>query len=404
MAPYEPQCAQHPLGVAVSGGSDSLALLYLLHDWASMRGIAIKAATVDHALRPEARAEAEHVAKLCETHGIAHDILTWDPSNHTGNLSMAAREGRYDLLARWIGEHGVLCVGHTQDDQAETFLMRLRRGSGVDGLAAMRVASKHREVQLLRPMLGMRRVDLRTYLTECGVKWCEDPTNENDDYERVRVRKAMGVLQELGLEVDRLAETAAHMARAKEALNARALEIAQTISREELNSVVFAFDALCATDSETRLRLLASAIQWVTNSVYRPRFASLSETWEDLKDFKTVTLGGCLLTASKRSGVRVLREANAQPAEMRFMTNMMWDTGWVLSGSQEKDWTVRPLGQDGLRQISSHVDANLPKRLCYTQPAIFDGNKVIACPSLLEHPEFRAEFSPNRSFLSRFAH
>jgi tRNA(Ile)-lysidine synthase len=317
---------------------------------------------------------------------------------------MAARDGRYRLLSDWIGERGILFLGHTQDDQAETFLMRLRRGSGVDGLAAMQMQTRRGNTTLLRPMLGLRREELRSYLNEVGVTWCEDPTNENDAYERVRMRKAMGQLQELGLDASRLAKTAEHMARAKEALNARAYDMARTISRQELNSAVFEWEALACLEEETRFRLISAALLWVSKTTYRPRYASLVEAWDHIMRGKSVTLAGCLITASKRRGIRVMREINAQPNNAQFCEGMTWDMGWTIGGPCQNGLSIRPLGQDGLRQITGPYDANLPKRLCYTQPAIFDQETLIACPSLVKHSAYSVAFSADTPFLSAFAH
>ena len=133
------------LGVAVSGGSESTALLIHLHDWAGPRGVALHAVTIDHGLRPEAAAEAAGVAALCARLAVPHDTLPWRWDGR-GNLPDAARRGRQALISDWAAARGIadVALGHTADDQAETLLMRLGRGSGVDGLAAMRPLRRRR--------------------------------------------------------------------------------------------------------------------------------------------------------------------------------------------------------------------------------------------------------------------
>ena len=132
----------HPevIGVAVSGGSDSVALLHLAARFQAERGGLVRAVTVDHRLRPEAADEARFVAGLCETLGVRHDTVEWPHGPLAGNIPDQARRARYDLVTGWAQCHGIthVVVGHTADDDAETFLMELARQAGIDGLASMR--------------------------------------------------------------------------------------------------------------------------------------------------------------------------------------------------------------------------------------------------------------------------
>src|SRR5256885_1496442 len=181
------------VGLAVSGGPDSLALLLLA---AAARPGLIEAATVDHALRSESRAEAETVARLCERLGVPHAILTleWEKKPETA-LQERARTERYRLLGAWAREKGLgaLITGHHLDDQTETFLMRLARGAGVKGLAAMRrlVTVPGAQVALVRPLLGWRRAELEQLCADAGVTPVADPSNDDEQFERVRVRHAL---------------------------------------------------------------------------------------------------------------------------------------------------------------------------------------------------------------------
>lgn len=181
------------LGVAVSGGPDSLALLLLA---AAARPGVVHAATVDHALRPESRSEADMVAELCGRLGVPHSILTveWKKKPETA-LQERARAARYRLLGRWAGKMGLtaLLTAHHLDDQVETFVMRLARGAGVKGLAGMRPVAKAAgaEAALVRPLLGWRRTDLEQICAAAGVTPVADPGNEDPQFERVRVRSAL---------------------------------------------------------------------------------------------------------------------------------------------------------------------------------------------------------------------
>ena len=207
-----------PLGIAVSGGPDSLALLLLA---AATRPGQIEAATVDHALRPGSRAEAEQVAEICAARAIPHTILTarWTVPP-VGNIQARARAERYALLGEWAQARGLAAVAtaHHADDQAETLLMRLARGSGVTGLAATRPRRPLTEgVDLIRPLLGWRKTDLIAIVANAGLTPIDDPSNHDPRHDRSRMRAVLADTD--WADPLRLAATAAHLREADEALD-----------------------------------------------------------------------------------------------------------------------------------------------------------------------------------------
>ena len=185
--------AERRVGLAVSGGPDSLALLALA---AAARPGSIEAATVDHALRPEAKGEADMVARVCRTLGVPHQTLTvtWATKPETA-LQERARTERYNLLGKWAKARGLQAIvtAHHLDDQAETFMMRLSRGAGVRGLAGMRRSAPvpGSDMALLRPLLGWRRMELEQICADFGLNPIADPSNVDEQFERVRVRRAL---------------------------------------------------------------------------------------------------------------------------------------------------------------------------------------------------------------------
>ncbi|HEX8841069.1 MAG TPA: tRNA lysidine(34) synthetase TilS [Sphingomicrobium sp.] len=207
------------VGVAVSGGPDSMALLLLA---AAARPGFVEAATVDHALRPESCGEAEMVAAMCERLRVPHAILTaeWAEPPATA-LQERARAERYRLLARWAAERNLAAVAtaHHLDDQAETLVMRLARGAGVRGLAGMRASARvpGSDVPLIRPLLSWRRSELEQLCLAAGVQAVADPSNTDEQFERVRIRRALAEAEWLNSES--LAASAAHLAEADAALN-----------------------------------------------------------------------------------------------------------------------------------------------------------------------------------------
>ncbi|UAK24909.1 tRNA lysidine(34) synthetase TilS [Sphingomonas nostoxanthinifaciens] len=216
------------LALAVSGGPDSLALLLLAH---AARPDTVIAATVDHGLRLEARAEAMMVAEVCRTLGVPHAILTVEVADDPAGLQAAARAARYAALARWAAGEGaaMLATAHHQDDQAETVLMRLVRGAGIAGLSGIR---RRRPldgapgVELVRPLLDWTKAELEALVAEAGLTPARDPSNLDPRFDRTRARALLAqgwpAAARLAAVADRLAEaeealawTAAHLAAAR---------------------------------------------------------------------------------------------------------------------------------------------------------------------------------------------
>ncbi|MCP1167455.1 tRNA lysidine(34) synthetase TilS, partial [Limimaricola sp. ASW11-118] len=269
----EAELSSRGLGLAVSGGGDSMALLHALAPMARDRGIAVRVATVDHGLRDGARAEAERVARDCAILGLPHEILDWTGWEGRGNLQDAARRARRALLTDWARRHGLeaVALGHTLDDQAETVLMRLARGSGVDGLSAMSPIRHEDGLVWLRPFLGLRRAALRDWLSERGLGWDEDPSNADPRFQRVRARAALRDLAPLGIDAQGLADTAQRMAMAREALEAPAADLSRRALRLRAGAVEIDAALLGRAPEETRLRLVSAAIGWIAGRAYRPR-------------------------------------------------------------------------------------------------------------------------------------
>ncbi len=373
------------LGVAVSGGGDSLALLLLADDWRRDTGTVLEVATVDHGLRPEAAAEAETVAAAAARMGLSHETLLWERRDTSGNLPDQARRARRALLRAWAERRDLdaVLLGHTIDDQAETLLMRLARGSGVDGLAAMSAGRPGQDL-FLRPLLGVSRADLRSYLVARGTDWVEDPTNDDPRYDRVKARRALAELADLGIYADGLARTAAHMTRAREALERRADEAAGNILQEHLGEVRVDPEGLAALDLETRLRLLARVLVWVGNTRYRPRLSALEDLCDKILAGTNGVLAGCI--AQCRPGTVHIHREFAAARGKRAHPGGVWDGRWRMSGWPQEDAQeraeLRALGPEGLREIANWRDSGLPYESAMTLPGLWGDGGLIAAPHL----------------------
>lgn len=360
-----------------------MALLALLLRWAGERGISLHAATVDHGLRPEARSEAEMVAAFCADRHVPHEILTIGPLDGRGNLSANARDARYAALCAWAGRHAlaVVAVGHTMDDQAETVLMRLARGSGVEGLSAMAQEREFAGITWVRPLLGLRRAVLRDWLCAEGIAWVNDPTNEDNGYERVKARRALAALGPLGITPEGLAETAAILARQRRVLDAAADAYrCDAVRTGAVGSVTISRAPRQPVERDTLLRVFAEVLQSIGRSEYRPRFRALEPLWDwafATRENTSRTLSGCIiLPCPDRNEISIFREYAAQPP--LSPPDGAWD-GWSFDTAPDGVW-VGALGKGGdTHLMRSGADQNsvwcdLPRALRITAPALYDSD------------------------------
>jgi tRNA(Ile)-lysidine synthase len=261
--------------LAVSGGPDSLALMWLAARWrhALTRGPRLLAVTIDHGLRREAAREAREVKRLARSLGLTHRTMRWTGAKPKSGLPAAARSARYRLLVKAARESGAthILTAHTRDDQAETLLMRLVRGSGIAGLSAMARESEREGVRLARPLLDVPKSQLIATLRKAKLGFADDPTNRDVSFTRPRLRALMPALAAEGGDARNLARLASRLARANTAIELlvdgaeRYLTLRDRMTAAPSDADVVAaksFDAraFAAMSDEIRLRLLLRAI------------------------------------------------------------------------------------------------------------------------------------------------
>lgn len=305
------------VAVGVSGGPDSMALLHLLAQWSAARNIALHAFTVDHALRPESAAEAVKVAGWVTARwpDVRHTILRWYEGKQEARLLEAAREARYGLMAEAMRAEDItdLFIAHHQDDQAETFLIRLTKGSGLDGLAGMSAIQPRGDIKILRPLLGLSKAELIRICDDNSIPYVSDPTNENENYMRPRLRAARDILEAEGLTAKRLSVTAARIARARQALEMLSRKLFDDAVRERSESG-FAFDInmLRASSEELVLRVILQAMDEIhPANDYGPRMdrveALLTRILHE-NDFRGATLGRCIFAIEPAHATLCIRK------------------------------------------------------------------------------------------------
>lgn len=383
------------IAVAVSGGPDSMALILLAHRWAQARGGRAHAVTVDHAIRPEAAAEAAQVGTWLAARDIHHTILRVTTPLPAADLQAAARGARYRLLDAFCADHHILhlLVAHHLDDQAETFLLRLARGSGVDGLSAMRLVAYRRDMRVLRPLLDVPRQRLAATCDASGQLSIVDPSNRNPRFQRVRLRAAAAVLEDIGLTPGRLGVTAQHMARAQSALDS---EMATLLAR----AAAFHPAGFCRVDTkaiteaprEIGTRALASLITTIGGAAYSPRYERLLRLYVELVFSDRVidrTLGGCRIIRRAAGPLLILRELAAIGPDLAIETGLTrWDNRFAVRAEDAvlTGFSIGALGQSGISELKRRgiviPPAEVPRAVLPTLPCIRYLEELFEVPHL----------------------
>ncbi len=396
--------------LAVSGGPDSTAMMHLFARWLALKGVETAGfwvATVDHGLRPASAEEAETVMRQAHDLGFQAAKLRWNGPKPAKGLAEAARQARYRLLSDLARQRGlrVLFTAHTADDQAETLLMRLARGSGVDGLAGMAplrlmedtgMHEADTPISLARPLLQVEKARLERYLHDAGISSHRDPTNMDTAYERPRVREARQALDALGLTPAALGLSARRLQRGQTALEtmARAFygEAGHAAARAHISPLGFVAlerDALLAQPDDVALRILRLAIEAAGGA---PAPVSLSglEALLDAVRSRPDAAGTLAQAALRVRGDRILveREPGRVPLPRFDIVpgmSRLWDGRFRIAVSvAEAGLYLGPLGAEGLACIEAAGLRNgtAPARTLHALPAVWRGADLVAVPSL----------------------
>ncbi|MCP4936922.1 MAG: tRNA lysidine(34) synthetase TilS [bacterium] len=389
---------QTGVAMAVSGGPDSMALLLLTDRWRCARLQQGQSApdltvfTVDHGLRPAAVEECQFVLEKAKALGYDAHILQREGEPPTTRIQEMARKIRYQLLAEACHLRGIkiLMTAHHLDDQAETVLMRLARGSGVDGLSAMALQSQRYGLRLLRPLLVFEKTELLELLQANDWKYIKDPSNTDPRFERVRLREHVSELKKLGLTAKMIGLTARRLGRAKMALD--------EASNQFLTSHAFVSDygtaridqlALFDTPDEIAIRALSKVLQACGGSQEVPNMARLETLVGRLKaDFSTNrTLAGCRLIA-KGDFWLIAREAGRiTELEKPIVPGgcMLWDNRYIVCAGKKASTEIIavPLGE-GRELIDLAEESllkNFPKDALPSLLTLRNKGEIIAVPA-----------------------
>jgi tRNA(Ile)-lysidine synthase len=373
---FAPLRDEQHVALAVSGGSDSMALLRLAADWA--KGLVkLTALTVDHGLRPEAAAEATQVAAWCGALHVDHHILRWTAVKPKTGVQAKARQARYDLMSDWCARNGVgyLLTGHTQDDQAETVVMRRTRTDTVESLAGIWPMRDWGGVTIMRPLLNLRRQELRDFLDQVGQPWIDDPSNEDERYERVRVRKAM--LQTGVADLAQIATDAGHAAR--ELDGAARTWLSQHLETFAEGYGVVPRGGFSALGAQVQRRVLQQLVQcFGAGNGVNPGELDHISGWITGGGLSRRTLGGAIF-AGRRATLVIGREPGRISADAVFVPDtgeVLWDGRFLVQAPAGS----RIVAHGKLKGFARRSD--LPSFVQAGLPSIVLDNGTVACPHL----------------------
>lgn len=327
-----------PVAVAVSGGGDSMALLASVLRLRQRDALTapLHVLTVDHGLRSASASEASSVAGFCNQYNVQHAVLTWSGLKPSSAIAERARMMRRDLLLAACRARGVsqLLLGHTLDDVAETLLMRVRRG-GLRGHAGIAPETRLPGLRVLRPFLSFRRDHLRTVLRCSGVRWIDDPTNENMQYERPRARQKLQHMDLRDFKTDRIAAYASTMGRWRAVMARHIATIVDTGCKRDGADVRLRADVLRPIPHIIAVETLRELVRFVGGDAYMVDFAQAKDAVRRLiaedEDGKAFSMGRCVLSPGKSKTwtiSRALRDLPVVPVEAG--QSVSWDGRFIV--------------------------------------------------------------------------
>jgi len=391
MEPFAPFGSPPTVAVATSGGTDSLALALLSHQWAASLGGKAIALTVDHQLREGSGAEARQVASWLEARGMEHHTLTW--VRVEGNappqtaIQAAARKARYHLLGQWCANHGVnhLLTAHHAQDQLETFMIRLAKGSGLKGLTSIQGVVQTHFGRLVRPLLTLDPARLKATLEDFHQPFLSDPSNGNENFTRVRWRHLLPTLAQEGLTAHTLQETLGRLNHAQRLVDQHICCLLRqhaalspygyaTLGKGALEESAEAFE-------EMLKRILAT----IGTRAYPVRQEALRTAIGKMRSGASLTLSGCQIL-NKSAEWWIVREPAAVGKDIMIQQpgTYLWDNRFTVTVSQKVPCRLAALGEEGIQQGKSAPQGSnvfkghaVPHAVLQTLPALWQGEHLL---------------------------
>ena len=387
-----------PIALAVSGGPDSTAMMQIAALSKKLKNNNVTVIVVDHGLREESKNEANIVGQNAKLLGFKFKILKWDGVKPKTRIQEIARKTRYKLMTSWCKKKGIekLFLAHHLDDQVETFLMRLGKGSGVDGLAVMNYVTEISSLKLVRPFLEIPKTRFIKILSITNLEWISDPSNFSSDYKRSRIRKILPILSKEGINSKQIGLVIKRMRSAKDALNTQTNILLKKYLSNVDNVAYFLNKELLkdVKEKEILLRVLEKIFMNISGSIYPPRRNKLENiiSWI-LKNnnIKAKTLTGVVVRKRKselifyREPDDCYKSVNIRPLTSRYSC---WDDRFFLKANKSNDLQIRALGDVGIKILKEEKILkrqgfqNVPLSAWKTVPGVWSKKRLISVPTL----------------------
>ncbi|OEY87180.1 tRNA lysidine(34) synthetase TilS [Wolbachia pipientis] len=374
------------VAVAVSGGVDSVTLIHLMINL-MRRNISI-ALTVDHGLRPESKDEALCVSSYVKQLGAAESfVLNWKKENITGNIQSQARKARYKLLTEWCKSNSIkyLFVAHNKNDQAETFLLRLERGSGIDGLSSMDYKSYFNDICILRPLLDFNRSDIEQYAKFYKLQWIEDKSNQDLKYRRTLYRNLLKVTDNKEMLIQRICLTTLHMKRIIKALMYYTyLAFDNYVNIHELGYIEIKLDAFYQLPEEIAMRVFLYSIMVIGNKYYKPRYSNFISIFNNTKiQDINCTLSSCKIRKYKENILVIKEPSSIKEISMKLPCSeaVLWDNRFkcTILWNQPCSVIIKPLKKtDAIPLFLKNFQCC--NDVFYSLPVIIRDEEIVAYP------------------------
>ena len=386
-----------PIALAVSGGPDSTALMFLVSQSKGFKNNNVTILVVDHSLRKDSANEAKMVFSNAKNLGFKCKILKWRGDKPLAGIQEAARIARYNLMASWCEKNNIdtLFLAHHLGDQVETFLMRLSKGSGVDGLSSMNKISSYSNITLVRPFLEVSKKNLIKIAEASKLKWISDPTNLNSQFQRARIRKILPVLSREGIDPHHINLVIKRMESAKQALNdITTIHISSFVKNMSDISYSLSYECFSILPKEILLRILERLIMVSSGSIYpsrRTKLESILSWLEKGGGVSAKTLSGAIIRKRKDYIIfyRELKGCQSKPV-IHPLTNryLSWDNRFKIKLNKSKKIEVKALGDEGIKILKSKKILkkqglnNIPLSAWKSAPGLWSKKRLISVPSL----------------------
>ena len=390
--------------VCVSGGIDSLCLLLTLNEWSKKNNTNIIAVTVDHKLRDNSTNEALYVAKICREYNIEHHILTWNENKTFENLEAKAREKRYTLISDFCKQNNIkyILTAHHLEDQAETFFIRLFRGSGIEGLSSMQERSELFGVNIIRPFLGIHKSTLKEFLVSNSINWIEDESNSDEKYLRNKIRNFLNTFEDKEIITERIGFAVNEINKCKEDFLEQVNIAEKDLLKFEFDRCIFYINNIFKYKNDIVLYLLSKALMKESGNIYKPRFEKLKRLFDELvkyyfdkeNKFK-YTFYGCVLESNDKNEIVIYREYNSIESDVKLEYNkeIIWDNRYKITLKKDINGIKITHLQNGeFNKFLEYVRLidfktfkklkklkNIEKSIFYTMPLVKNDNYIINC-------------------------